>query len=483
VLSRRTRPSAYDEARFLAAAADVEQLDPGLATELLMELSNWRSEALDLEGAMELVPRLEKVARRAGGPVRARGLGEVAVTYILAGEPERFADVFAELRDHSGVLAGIAVDLIWAEQYDVVRHALEADRRDARSSGNRIRRVWIDACLAHLELHLGRLPQARIAAARAITLAEAHSATRWRSMAQSALAGVDAWQGVAEGCRRAAAEAIAVAGEARLAWIEFAAKRSLALLALVQGRAEEAIAELAAPAHRWRESTLVDPGVVAFVPDLVEAYALVGERAAAEAWLERFRAAAERAQRRWARAAVARCEGLLAEQTAFRVPFERSLALLTPSPLALDRARTQLAYGERLRRAGLRREARLQLRAAHEAFAAAEAAPWAERAAAELRATGESVGPRTPDRRSLLTPQELQIAHLVAEGKTNKEVAAQLYLSPKTIEYHLGNTYRKLDVHSRAELARIVTRADVADVDGVSEAATGSLANAYALPE
>jgi len=77
-------------------------------------------------------------------------------------------------------------------------------------------------------------------------------------------------------------------------------------------------------------------------------------------------------------------------------------------------------------------------------------------AASELRATGETVGPRTSDRRAELTPQEPQIAGLVGEGRTNKEIAAQLYLSPKTIEYHLGNTYRKLGVHSRVELARIV---------------------------
>ena len=96
----------------------------------------------------------------------------------------------------------------------------------------------------------------------------------------------------------------------------------------------------------------------------------------------------------------------------------------------------------------------MHLRAAHEVFAAVDAAPWAERAAAELRATGETVGPRTPDRRGQLTPQELQIATLVGEGKTNKEVAAQLYLSPKTIEYHLASVYRKLGIHSRVELAR-----------------------------
>jgi DNA-binding NarL/FixJ family response regulator len=124
--------------------------------------------------------------------------------------------------------------------------------------------------------------------------------------------------------------------------------------------------------------------------------------------------------------------------------------------LPLELARTRLAYGERLRRQGRRRDARMQLRPAHDLFSAAGATPWQERAAAELRATGERVID-TPQPSAELTPQELNIALLVAEGKTNKEIAAALFLSPKTIEYHLANTYRKLDIHSRAELARIVT--------------------------
>ena len=236
---------------------------------------------------------------------------------------------------------------------------------------------------------------------------------------------------------------------------EFNARSALGLLSLGQGRLDEAIDELAPCAERWVATDHVEPSGVAFVPDLVEAYARSDEREEAEAALTAFRAVAERTSRQWALAAVSRCDGILAAD-GFAEPFEQSLAVLDGSPLALDRARTHLAYGERLRRAGQRREARTHLRAAHEAFAAVDAAPWAERAAAELRATGETVGPRTPDRRAQLTPQELQIAHLVGEGKTNREIAAQLYLSPKTIEYHLANAYRKLGVHSRVGLARAI---------------------------
>ena len=201
----------------------------------------------------------------------------------------------------------------------------------------------------------------------------------------------------------------------------------------------------------------MEPSAVPFVPDLAEAHIRLDETAGAEHVLGRFRQAAERAQRRWALAAVARCDGLLAPPGSFDDPFRHALSLLEGAPTVLERARAELAYGERLRRAGRRREARIQLRAAHETFASSGAAPWADRAAAELAATGENLGARTVERRSQLTPQELQIAYLVAEGKTNKEIAVRLYLSPKTIEYHLANAYRKLDVHSRAELTRVVS--------------------------
>jgi DNA-binding CsgD family transcriptional regulator len=117
-------------------------------------------------------------------------------------------------------------------------------------------------------------------------------------------------------------------------------------------------------------------------------------------------------------------------------------------------ARTELAFGERLRRAGQRREARVQLRAALKTFDELAAPPWLERAAAELRASGETLRKRQPHEAEELTPQELQIALLVAEGKTNKEVGAALFLSHKTVEFHLGRIYRKLSVGSRADLIR-----------------------------
>jgi DNA-binding CsgD family transcriptional regulator len=125
--------------------------------------------------------------------------------------------------------------------------------------------------------------------------------------------------------------------------------------------------------------------------------------------------------------------------------------------MPFERARTLLAFGERLRRAKQRAEAREPLTAALDAFERLGARPWAERVRAELRATGGPAGTRrTSAVAEQLTPHELQIALLVAQGMTNREAAAALFLSPKTIEYHLGQIYRKLDVRGRAQLARFM---------------------------
>jgi DNA-binding CsgD family transcriptional regulator len=120
-------------------------------------------------------------------------------------------------------------------------------------------------------------------------------------------------------------------------------------------------------------------------------------------------------------------------------------------------ARTRLAYGERLRRLARRIDARSQLRAALEDFEDLGATRWAERAAAELAATGETVRRRDADPRSSLTPQELQVGLLVIEGRTTREAAAALFLSPKTVEYHLRKVYAKLGIGSRAELAELLS--------------------------
>jgi DNA-binding CsgD family transcriptional regulator len=216
---------------------------------------------------------------------------------------------------------------------------------------------------------------------------------------------------------------------------------------------DEAIGQLETVARHADERGLFIPGVSPQL-ELAEAYARAGRGEQAEAVLDRFDGSELHTVPQF-RARAERCRGLLAEGDTFEPHFVAALELhgAGQSPFAL--ARTRLCYGERLRRAGRRVEAREQLRAALDTFDRVGAKPWSERVGAELRASGETLRRREAHEAEELTPQELQIALQVAEGKSNKEVGAALFLSHKTIEFHLSRIYRKLDIHSRAELIRL----------------------------
>jgi DNA-binding NarL/FixJ family response regulator len=190
------------------------------------------------------------------------------------------------------------------------------------------------------------------------------------------------------------------------------------------------------------------------IPDFVEACARTGRRQRAGTAIAALEGFAEPEGPGWARALAARCRGLLASGEDAEREFERALSLHAEGDRAFDRARTALVHGEFLRRERRRIEAREQLRAALQVFEQLGAAAWAHRARVELRASGESARKRDPSTIDDLTPQELQIARFVAEGLSNKEVAAQLFLSPRTIEYHLRNVFTKLGITSRTQLAR-----------------------------
>ena len=152
----------------------------------------------------------------------------------------------------------------------------------------------------------------------------------------------------------------------------------------------------------------------------------------------------------WTRAVAARCRGLLAEH-GFEDAFEESLAI-TGDLMPLEHARTQLCLGMRRRRVHRRVAARSALTAALEYFENAGAEPWAEQARAELRTAGAPAAAAGDGSLRTLTPQELQVALSVAQGITNREAAASLFLSEKTVEFHLSNVYRKLGLRSRTEL-------------------------------
>jgi DNA-binding CsgD family transcriptional regulator len=254
-----------------------------------------------------------------------------------------------------------------------------------------------------------------------------------------------------ENARSHAEEALSIGQRTGSAFLVASAERTLGFLDLTLGRAEQAadrLLALTAPSGPTFNNFMTREAV----PDAVEAAVRAGRNQDAAEWLDSFRTWAAAAPTQGRHALLARCEGLVGTRDPDEA-FGEAVAGAAALP-PLQRARTELLYGEWLRRERRRVDARGHLRTALEMFRALGAVPWAERAEAELRATGETARKRDISAVEQLTPQELQIAGLVTEGLTNKDIAAQLFLSPRTVDYHLRKVFTKLGITSRAELIR-----------------------------
>jgi DNA-binding CsgD family transcriptional regulator len=183
--------------------------------------------------------------------------------------------------------------------------------------------------------------------------------------------------------------------------------------------------------------------------ELIEAAVRDGRPDEAAAALLRLSERTQASGTEWALGIEARCRGLLNDDESL---YEESIERLARSRATFELARSRLLYGEWLRRESRRTDARELLRDAHESFSRMGAGAFAERARRELLATGETARRITPDTRDALTPQEVQVARLARDGHSNPEIGAQLFISPRTVEYHLHKVFRKLDVSSRKEL-------------------------------
>ena len=188
--------------------------------------------------------------------------------------------------------------------------------------------------------------------------------------------------------------------------------------------------------------------------DRIDAAVRADDHQRATTWLEELAAFADGTQWPWALAATDHGRALLADPAHAPALFESSLAHHAGSGRPYERARTHLAYGEFLRRVQRRVDARSHLRLALESFQDLHAEPFANRAAQELRASGETARKRDPSTLTNFTPMELQVAQLVRQGLSNKEIAAQCWISPRTVAFHLRNCFTKAGVTSRGELAQ-----------------------------
>ena len=197
--------------------------------------------------------------------------------------------------------------------------------------------------------------------------------------------------------------------------------------------------------------------------ELVEASARCGRDELGTDALGRLSETTAAAGTDWARGVEARSRALLSDGRVAETLYRQAIAALGRTRFRAELARAHLVYGEWLRRERRRLDAREQLRRAHELFGRFGMEGFAERARIELEATGQHARRRRPDTRDDLTPQEAQISRLAAEGATNQEIAAQLFISPSTVDYHLRKAFRKLGVRSRRQLEQHVLQAGRAD--------------------
>ena len=462
------RGLANDGVDFETEAQRVAPLHPARAALMLWVSSHAALRTLDLERALRLARKsvdmiAVNAARAAEGSwepwmaeVAANTRLNLAFILLILGRPTE-ADEAAR-----GLVPPPTGDLwvtyyAYLERYDEARSNIERVLRSARATGDVWTEMLMTRSLAFVNLLEGRFPAARAGAARSLGMAESIGVPFGMAFNLAHLA----WVAAVEGRESEAREDVARADDLAqrgLGWLFLRGRlqATLGLLELGLARPLAAMEKLVPVADLAERHGVREPSFLPYAPDLIEAYARAGEREAATRELAKLAERANALDRRWALAAVARLHGLLGPDDDLDEHFGAALELHEQGAgSAFDRARTELLYGERLRRAKRRVDAREHLHSAIELFDGLGAAPWSEQARRELRASGESIPRRDPTAPEKLTPQELQVALQVAEGKTNRDVAAALFLSPKTVEFHLTRVYRKLNIHSRAELVRL----------------------------
>ncbi|HMJ35962.1 MAG TPA: AAA family ATPase [Baekduia sp.] len=446
---------------FLDAARRLESVDPQLAREAYLEtLAGAMSSDVDVAGGAPAVARAARAAPAGTAPLRTidvlldafairltEGYAAAAPTLARALELLLASDVGDED-------VGQRLSLSNTRNGNIVALELWDDEALHRLAARPVQVARDAGALVHLQFALSFLARSHMLAgdltAAALTIDEA----RWIADATGNAALVNAPMILAawRGHEARASELIEASAEeaATRRWTSNNYARSVLYNGL--GRYD------AARDAAW-EAFRPDPigyGSL-LVGELAEAAARTGDRALLESALEWLAERTGVISSEWAMGIEARVRALLSEGEVAESLYRDSIAHLAATRVRLELARTQLLYGEWLRRERRRLDARRPLRAALAAFTSMGTEAFARRAERELRATGEHARKRTEETLDQLTPQEEQVARLAARGTTNREIAAQLFITQSTVEYHLRKAYRKLDVKSRTQLAHRIS--------------------------
>jgi len=347
--------------------------------------------------------------------------------------------------------------LIWCEQYQPAEELLSSSVAAGRATGRLDDLPYGLATLSDLHFRTGEWPLAYAHATEAVELSSVYPANTNLSYALVCAGRIDAAMGAADVCRDRLAKAVALAIPMGIISTSAYAAAASGLLELGAGNYGQAAAELARVDAHVDRYGVRDPCVIQWRPDYIESLIRLGRVADAREQLALLDTEAAAAGSRWAEMTAARCRGMLLKPSQRAISqLEEAVALAETSACVFELARARLCLGEALRRFRRRGEAGRQLTQAYHAFEQLGARPWVDRTAAELATAGVSTIRQHKPIHIRLTPQELRVALQVADGLSNQEVAARLFLSHKTIEVHLGHIYDKLGVRSRTSLARLV---------------------------
>ena len=447
---------------FMEAAAAVAAHEPALARELSTEavsIAVWSADNPSDVSPTSLVP-----PPSADAPARERtyhqllhGLGHVvAGDYAAAAELLRGAfETHRGLPEDYDLLPGLSIGAMHLGEFDLAETYMHRLLNQARTDGGLVMVLYALTRLSMIDLVAGRWSDALGDASEAVSLGELTGHPVLADTPAALLLLIAALRGEESTFDELAPrlDAAMSQGSAGVLGVVLRDVVHWAQGVRQAGRPATAFHHFGQMSHDLSKRMA---GL-----DRVEAAVRSDQIEAAQMWVEELRAFATATGHAWAGAIAEHGQAVLAQPDAAESHFLAAIdlhkaALASATGRPFDLARTELAYGEFLRRARRRVDARTHLRAAHDAFESLRARPWQERAAAELRASGETVRKRRNVEDELsLTPQERQVAQLVKKGLSNKDVAAQLFVSPRTVDFHLRNVFAKSGVSSRAELVAL----------------------------
>jgi DNA-binding CsgD family transcriptional regulator len=455
VIEARTRDGRGAVAMLVEAASASE--DDSFRLEVLTLATEAAMYAGDRAQATDLGARASRIRPRSETDrFRVAALGGIAAAF--AGDFRQAATLLLEATQRAEELDDPHA-LLWAARAAAIR----STPRDGLPHASRAIAIARDrgllsilpVALSHQSSGLighGRFKLAYAAAEEGIRLASdfGHTWGVGRNLANLAM--LDAVRGDEASAHAHGGEARELGASSGAVLIGEFAESALGLLELTLGRPSEATDRLLMVSDDERADSNLFTGLWS-TPDLIEGAARCGRLDETVDRLDRYTEWVQQAPTPTRTSLLARCRALAGE---VNVAEQFEIALAGTAGLSpFEQGRNELLYGEWLRRGRKGREARAHLRRASDLFREVSAPPWGERAEAELRATGETARRRDPSTLDQLTPQELHIAGLVAGGMTNREVAEQLYLSPRTIDYHLRKVFSKLGVSSRTELIQM----------------------------